>query len=118
MFEHRRQRLLDPPTFFLRMARHGVWALLLILFSLIFGTLGFAFFAGLSWIDSFLNASMLLGGMGPVGDMGPPQGKIFASLYALYSGLVFLFVAGLLLGPVLHRMLHRFHLDEEEDERR
>ncbi|HEU5180523.1 MAG TPA: hypothetical protein VFW45_07010 [Candidatus Polarisedimenticolia bacterium] len=118
MFEHRRQRLLDPRAFALRMARHGVWAMLLILFSLIFGTLGFFFCAGLPWIDSFLNASMLLAGMGPVGDMGPPLGKVFASLYALYSGLIFLIVAGLLSAPVFHRMLHRFHLDGEEDKRR
>ncbi len=118
MFERRRQRLLDPRAFAMRMARHGVWALLLILFSLVFGTLGFSLFSHLSWIDSFLNASMLLAGMGPVGDMGPPLGKLFASLYALYAGLVFLIVAGLLSAPVFHRMLHRFHLDGEEDKRR
>ena len=118
MYERRRQRLLDPRAFARRMARHGVWALLLILFSLGLGTVGFSLLSGLSWIDSFLNASMLLAGMGPVGDMGPPLGKIFASLYALYSGLVFLIVAGLLSAPVFHRMLHRFHLDGDEETRR
>src|SRR5262245_44264831 len=104
MYEHRRQRLMDNGAFARRMAHHGLWALLLLLFSLSCGTLGFHLLTGLTWIDSFLNASMLLGGMGPVGDMGPPLGKIFASLYALYAGLVFLIVAGLLSAPVFHRI--------------
>ena len=119
MYENRRQRLLDASAFARRLASHGLLALLLVLFSLAGGTLGFSLLCGLSWIDSFLNASMLLAGMGPVGDMGPPLGKIFASLYALYSGLIFLIVAGLVSVPVFHRMLHHFHLDDDgENERR
>jgi hypothetical protein len=68
------------------------------------------------WIDALLNSAMLLGGMGPVGDLGPTGGKLFATFFALYSGLVFLIVAGLLFMPVFHRILHRFHLDASRDE--
>jgi hypothetical protein len=89
------------------------WALLLIGVSLVVGVLGFHEFAGLAWVDALLNACMLLGGMGPVGDWEskPTSGKLFASGYALYAGLVFLIVAGLLVAPVFHRVLHRFHLE-------
>jgi hypothetical protein len=86
-------------------------AALLVMGSLVGGTLGFHSFSRLPWIDSLLNASMLLGGMGPVGDLGPTAGKLFASAYALYSGLIFLIVAGLLVTPLFHRVLHRFHME-------
>jgi len=118
MYEHRRQKLLSRPAFVRRLKRHGVWALSLMLGSLFLGTIGFHLMSRLSWIDAFLNSAMLLGGMGPVGDMGPASGKIFAAIYALYAGLLFLVVAGLLFAPVFHRMLHRFHLDEGEDDAR
>ena len=111
MYEHRRQGLLSRPAFAARLARHGAGALLVILGSLAVGTVGFHLLSRQPWLDAFLNSAMLLGGMGPVGDLGPAAGKIFASAYALYAGLVFLIVAGLLFAPVLHRMLHRFHLD-------
>jgi len=118
MYEHRRQKLLSRPAFVRRLTRHGVWALWLVLGSLFFGTVGFHLMSRQSWIDAVLNSAMLLGGMGPVGDMGPASGKIFAALYALYAGLVFLIVAGLLFAPVFHRMLHRFHLDTGDDDAR
>lgn len=89
----------------------------LVIGSLLGGTLGFHYFSRLPWVDSLLNASMLLGGMGPVGDLGPTGGKLFASAYALYSGLIFLIVAGLLVTPVLHRVLHRFHIEGKRQER-
>jgi hypothetical protein len=101
-------------------AHHDFWhhlrgqalrALLLVTGSLVGGTLGFHSFSRQAWVDSLLNASMLLGGMGPVGDLGPTAGKLFAAGYALYSGLIFLIVAGLLVTPVFHRVLHRFHLE-------
>ncbi len=76
---------------------------------------GYRFFEGLSWTDSFLNASMILGGMGPVDYMKNDGGKIFAGVYALYSGLAFLVVAGLLFGPVAHRILHSFHYDSDQE---
>jgi len=94
--------------------RPALWAVLLVTVSLVGGMAGFHQWAQLSWLDSFLNASMLLGGMGPVGQLGPPAGKLFAGIYALYAGLVFLIVAGLLVGPVFHRVLHRFHLEDKE----
>jgi len=118
MYEHRRQRLLSPRAFAKRMTDHGAWALLLVLGSLVLGTAGFHLLARQPWVDALLNSAMLLTGMGPVGDMGPTIGKLFASLYALYAGLIFLIVAGLLVAPVLHRMLHRFHLDTDENEPR
>ncbi len=81
--------------------------------SLAMGVIGFHFLAGIAWIDALLNASMLLGGMGPVGELEKwsAAGKIFASIYALYSGIIFLIAAGLLFAPVFHRFLHRFHLE-------
>ena len=118
MYEHRRQRLLSRRVFMQRLVRHGVWALLLVLGSLILGTVGFHAMSRLPWLDAFLNSAMLLGGMGPVGDMGPAWGKVFAAFYALYAGLIFLIVAGLLFAPVFHRVLHRFHLDTADDDRR
>ena len=95
------------------------WAALLIGVSLVVGVLGFHEFARLPWIDALLNTCMLLGGMGPVGDWiaKPAGGKLFAAGYALYAGIVFLVVAGLLVTPLLHRVLHRFHLEGVEKER-
>ncbi|MCX8072108.1 MAG: hypothetical protein N3C12_06630 [Candidatus Binatia bacterium] len=99
MYEHHRQRLLSRRAFVKRLACHGGWALLLVLGSLTLGTLGFHVLSSQRWVDAFLNGAMLLGGMGPVGDLGPALGKIFAALYALYAGLVFLIVAGLFSHP-------------------
>ena len=81
--------------------------------SLSIGMVGFRFLADISWIDALLNASMLLGGMGPVGELQnwSASGKIFAAVYALYSGLIFLIIAGVFFAPVFHRFLHHFHLE-------
>lgn len=95
-----------------RMARQGAIAAGLVGLSLGFGMWGYSRYEGLAWRDSFLNAAMLLGGMGPVNDPRTDAGKVFAGLYALYAGLVFIVTAGLLLGPVVHRVLHRFHFGE------
>ncbi len=86
-------------------------ALILICVSLFIGMLGYHALENLSWIDAFLNAAMLLGGMGPVNAPITVAGKLFAGLYALYCGLAVIFVAGLLLAPLLHRFLHKFHLE-------
>jgi hypothetical protein len=85
-----------------------------ILGSLAVGMVGYAHFEGLPWLDAFLNAAMLLGGMGPVESPATPMGKFFAGVYALYSGLVFLVLAGIVLAPVLHRILRRFHWTSEK----
>jgi hypothetical protein len=79
------------------------------------GMYGYHTLEGLSWLDSFLNAAMLLGGMGPVDAMHPDAGKIFAGAYALASGLLFVLVAGVVLAPVLHRVLHALHVDCDDE---
>jgi len=96
------------------MLRHGGAAVGALTISLAAGTVGYHVTGRLPWVDSLENASMILGGMGPVDLMTTTAGKLFASFYALYSGVVFLVVAGLLFVPVLHRLLHHFHLDRSE----
>ena len=102
-----------------RLIRHGAIAGILVLASLGMGMAGYMGFEKLSAVDAFLNASMILGGMGPVATISTPGGKIFAGLYALYSGLVFLVVGALLLAPVVHRVLHKFHweISDQQDQK-
>jgi len=116
-FEHRTQPLIPMDQFLRRVASSGILAFGIIVVSLLIGMLGYRTLEGLSWIDAFLNAAMLLGGMGPVNPIMSDGGKLFAGLYALYSGLVVIFVAGIILAPVAHRILHRFHLEGRERER-
>jgi hypothetical protein len=96
------------------MARHGGFAIVLLLISWVGGAVGFHELAGQEWIDAQLNAAMLLGGMGPVGEIASDSGKVFASFYALYAGLLFIGVAALLVAPVLHRLIHTFHAAEQK----
>src|SRR4051794_24457082 len=111
MYEHRNEPLLSQGAFLRRLASHGGVAAIMLVGSLGLGMLGYHAFEGLSWLDALVNASMLLGGMGPVDQLHTDAGKVFASFYALYSGLIFLVIAGVLLAPVLHRTLHHFHLE-------
>lgn len=113
MFEHHRQPLLPRSAYLRRLARFSSIAFLIILGSIAIGMAGYHVFEGLSWIDAFVNAAMILGGMGPVNPLQTSAGKLFAGFYALYSGLVFLLVAGVLFAPIFHRFLHRFHLEIE-----
>lgn len=113
-FEHRAQPVASLRRFAIRLARSGGVALLLIAVSLMIGMLGYHGLEGVSWIDAFLNASMLLGGMGPVTVPVATSGKLFAGLYALYCGFAVIFVAGIMLAPVAHRVLHTFHVDSGE----
>lgn len=100
--------------FALRMAAHAGVALVVIVISLFFGMLGYRHYEQMSWTDAFVNSAMLLGGMGPVKTVDLSQaGKIFAGIYALYAGLVFIAVMSIMLAPVVHRVLHRFHWGEE-----
>jgi hypothetical protein len=115
MFETHNQPLISRKAFMVRQANHILIVLAIIGGSLILGMLGYHLFEKLSWIDAFLNASMILGGMGPVDALHSNAGKIFAGIYALYSGIVFLVVAGVLFAPGFHRMLHHFHIDESDD---
>jgi hypothetical protein len=114
-YEHRSEPPLSRRRFLRRLTIHVGYGGIVVIASLVIGTIGFATLSHLSVVDSFLNASMLLGGMGPVGDLGGTWGKLFASVYALYSGLVFLILAGLLLAPVFHRVLHRFHWEVKQE---
>jgi hypothetical protein len=101
--------------FLLHLGRQALWALLLVGLSLLGGMAGFHHWARLTWLDAFVNTAMLLAGMGPVGELGPPAGKLFAGIFALYAGLVFLIVAGLLVVPLFHRVLHRFRLEDQDE---
>src|SRR5262245_20850721 len=96
------------------MLRHGGAALILVAASIGVGMAGYEHYEQLEWRDACLNASMLLGGMGPVEAPHSPDGKIFAGIYALYAGLVFIVSAGVILAPLVHRIIHRFHWAEEK----
>lgn len=109
MYEHHREPVLAPEQFLRRVTRHGGVSALIILLSLGIGTAGYHVFAGLLWVDSLLNASMILTGMGPVNVLTSDGAKLFASFYALYSGIVFLAATGVFFAPFLHRLLHRVH---------
>lgn len=116
MFERRRQPVLSRQAFLLRQLWHTLAAALMVFGSLAFGIVGYHVTEGLSWIDSLVNASMILGGMGPVSELHTAGGKLFASFYALFSGMLFLVVAGVLFGPLIHRFLHRFHMEMEDED--
>ena len=113
MYESRRQHPVSRHHFYRRMALHVAIAVGLLVVSLAAGMCGYVHFEHLGWIDAFLNAAMLLGGMGPVDAPHSEGGKIFAGCYALYAGLVFIVTAALLFTPLLHRVLHRFHWTDE-----
>lgn len=111
MYEHRTAPLLPRRLFLRRLARHAGYAMAFVGGSLVLGTAGFHFLAMQPPIDALLNAAMLLGGMGPVGEIASTGGKLFAAGFALYAGMVFVVTGALLLAPAMHRALHRFHLE-------
>ena len=113
MYERHDEPLLSRAQFLRRLGRHGLWAFGAFFVSLGVGMSGFHWLANEPWLDAFLNAAMLLGGMGPVGSFEGSVGKIFAGVYALYAGVVFLGASALFLAPVIHRALHRLHLEEQ-----
>ena len=108
MYEHHRQPLAKKSVFVKRLALNGILGLALLIFSLIVGMMGYHFLEGLTWIDSLLNASMILGGMGPVTPLQTNAGKIFASIYAIYSGVILLASVGILATPIFHRFFITF----------
>lgn len=112
MYEHKHQPLAELSTFILRLAGSFLAAILLIIIALTIGMSGYHYFEGLPWIDSFLDASMILSGMGPVSTLSSVSGKLFAGFYALFSGLVFITIMGLILAPILHRFMHQFYHDK------
>jgi hypothetical protein len=116
-FESKNEPLLSLKAFQQRQMRSILAAGLLIGFSLFGGMLGYRLTEGMAWIDAFLNAAMILSGMGPQDTMKTWGGKLFAGLYALYSGLALIVVAGVIFGPIIHRQLHRFHLEDDTPEK-
>jgi hypothetical protein len=114
MFERKYEKLAPVSVFVRRMAASVVMAGILIAITLFIGVSGYHWIAGFNWVDSLLEASMILGGMGPINPLATTGAKMFASGYALFSGLIFIAIMGIILAPVTHRMLHKFHIDEED----
>lgn len=112
-YEHHTEPLLPAGEFRRRLVGHGFVAVALVAAALLTGVLGYHLLEDLGWIDALLNASMILGGMGPVDTLRTTGGKLFASFYALFSGIAFIAVAGIMIAPVAHRLLHRLHLERE-----
>src|SRR6266566_8735753 len=112
MFEHRYQPLLSRTAFFRRLAASLLIGVGLIFVALAIGMLGYHHFERMLWIDSFANAAMILSGMGPLTPLATNSAKLFAGFYALFSGIFFIAVAGIVLAPAVHRFLHRFHLEQ------
>ncbi|HEY3415801.1 MAG TPA: hypothetical protein VGM23_02860 [Armatimonadota bacterium] len=116
MFERRTQPLLPIKLYYRRVVNYALFAFAIVVVSLLIGILGYHFFERLSWLDALLNASMILGGMGPINPLQTVAGKIFASCYALFSGIIFLVAVAVLMAPALHRLLHHLHLEMKETE--
>ena len=115
-YETKYQRLLSRQAFVRRVARSFAIAGLLIAFSLLVGMIGYRYLEGMSWIDAFANASMILSGMGPLTPLESSGGKLFAGFYALYSGLALIMTTGILFAAPVHRFMHQFHLEEKGKE--
>jgi hypothetical protein len=112
--ERKRQPLASRRLFAKRLAGSIGLSLILILVSLFGGMVGYHHFEGMPWIDAFVNAAMILSGMGPIGNLQTWDGKAFAGLYALYSGLMLILAMGIVIAPIVHRVLHRFNLEDED----
>jgi hypothetical protein len=113
VYEHNHEPLLSRRDFAWRVARHALAFLLLVAAALFAGAAGYHWLEGIPWVDAVLNAAMILGGMGPVDVLRTDAGKLFAAGYALFSGLVFVAAMGVLFIPVVHRLLHKFHVEDE-----
>ncbi len=113
MYEHHKQPLATRAVYYQRVIKNILLALGLMAICLLIGVIGYHSTAGASWIDSLHNASMILSGMGPVIEIGTTGGKIFSSIYALFSGVVFITNVGIILAPAIHRLVHRLHLPEK-----
>ena len=111
MFERKHEKIAPVPVFVRRLIVSIAIAGILAMVALFIGIAGYHWIAGLKWVDALLDASMILGGMGPVTPLTTNAAKVFASAYALFSGLVFIAVMGIVLSPIVHRVLHKFHVD-------
>src|SRR5436305_6239570 len=114
MFEHRRQAVLPRRIFYARLGRAALVGVAIIAGSLVCGMAGYHFLESLSWLDAFVNAAMILSGMGPLAPLQTSAGKLFAGCYALFSGIAFLSSVGVIFAPVFHRFLHKFHLEAKQ----
>jgi hypothetical protein len=118
MFESKNKSLLSRAEFLARLAQSFGVTLLIVAISLLFGGAGYHYFGLLPWIDAVSNAAMILTGMGPVDPLRSSAGKLFATFYCLYSGIAFLTMMAVLLAPIIHRLMHKFHLEVSNDEKR
>jgi hypothetical protein len=116
VFEHKSQPLISGRAYADRLVRSAVAGIGLLIPSLAIGMLGYHGLEHLSWLDAFVDSSMLLGGMGPVHPPATEAGKLFAGTYAMFCGLVVILVAGVMISPMIHRAMHRFHLEQESNE--
>jgi hypothetical protein len=114
VFEHRRQPILPKRKFYARLGRSLGWGLSLISISLVIGMVGYHGLGHLAWVDAFLNASMILSGMGPVDALHEGGAKLFAGFYAIYSGIALISTAALIFAPIIHRLMHRFHVEDDD----
>ncbi len=114
MYERRQDQLAPRSVFIKRIIASLVIALGIIVIALLIGIAGYHYIAGFNWIDSLLEASMILGGMGPIKELPNDAAKIFASIYALFSGLILIGLMGIILSPIIHRVMHKFHVDEKD----
>lgn len=115
MFEHRKHRLLPRREFIRRLGWSVAAGAVLITFSLSIGMLGYHYLNGLAWLDALVDAAMILSGMGPVSPLHSDAAKLFAGCYAIYCGIMLLATTGVILAPVIHRALHKFHLEDAAD---
>ena len=113
-FERRSDKLASPEVFRRRLVKSGLFGFYMVVASLFVGMAGYGYFEGLGFVDAFENASMILSGMGPVIDPKTSGGKIFAGFYALYSGFAVLVIAAIMFAPLIHRVMHRFHIEERQ----
>jgi len=118
MYEHHSKPLLPRKVFYQRLARHAALGVTVIVVALGLGMVGYHGFEKLPWVDAFVNAAMILSGMGPVATLQTDAGKIFAGCYALFSGLTLVAILGIIFAPVVHRFLHKFHLEDEKLDKR
>jgi hypothetical protein len=114
MFEKRKQPLSSARIFALRLICSVLIGFLLVILALAVGVWGYHYYEDMSWVDAFVNAAMILSGMGPLTPLHTTGGKLFAGMYAIFSGLAFILIIGVILAPVIHRFFHAFHLDESD----
>ena len=113
--EHRKQKVVPFTKFLIRLGRYALFSLMLIIFSVSIGTIGYHYFGQLKWLDSFHMSCMILTGMGPVAEMNTNGAKLFSSFFALYSGVAFLSITAVFFAPIVHRLLHILHVERGEN---